>query len=117
MTQMPKEGPLSRRLTGLLCHVSLGVLDWPPMRTPSLFHFVILFVFGIAGQCHGQAICKTISDAEQRTYGFHPSKLSDAERTQKSSAMDAYWAWVKRSGAEGAACSRSLLQKQNEGFA
>jgi hypothetical protein len=117
MAQMPKAGPLSQRSKVFLCHASPGVLDWPRMRTPSLFYFAILFVFGTAVQSYGQAVCKTISEAEQRTYGFQPSKLSFTERTQQSSAMDAYWELVKGSGAQGIACLRSLLQKQNDGFA
>jgi len=50
-------------------------------------------------------------------YGFHPAKLSDAERKAKSAAMDSYWSLVKRAGPAGADCLRDLLQKQTDGFA
>ena len=64
-----------------------------------------------------QSACKTIADAEQKLYGFHPAKLSDSERKQKSAAMDSFWTLVKKSGPDGAACLRTLLEKQTDPFA
>src|SRR5712692_376966 len=87
------------------------------MRNP-LPCLVILFLFiAIPLSTSGQATCNTIAEAERTTYGFRPSKLSDPERKQKSAAMDSFWNLVKRSGPAGAVCLRSLLQKQEDGFA
>jgi len=68
-------------------------------------------------QLRGQDTCKTVAEAERKTYGFRPSKLSDAERKVKSAAMDSYWNLVKRAGPAGADCLRLLLRKQTDGFA
>lgn len=63
------------------------------------------------------SVCRSIADLEKQTYGFRPSKISDAERRQKSAAMDAFWERVKRAGLQGTACLRDLVQKQTDGFA
>jgi hypothetical protein len=65
----------------------------------------------------GQETCKTIAAAERTMYGFHPAKLTDAERKAKSAAMDSYWNLVKTAGPAGVDCLRALLQKQTDGFA
>jgi hypothetical protein len=76
---------------------------------------LLVFVSPLAS--HGQATCSAVRDAEQKTYGFRPSKLSDEEREQKSAAMDSFWNLVKRSGPARSACFESLLEKQDDGFA
>jgi hypothetical protein len=79
---------------------------------------VILFSFSqLSVSAKGQETCKTIAAAERAMYGFHPAKLSDAERKAKSAAMDSYWSLVKRAGPAGADCLRALLQKQTDRFA
>jgi hypothetical protein len=65
----------------------------------------------------GQTACTRIADTERRTYGFRPGKLSDAQREQKSVAMDSFWKLVKDSGPAGTECLRSLIPKQQDGFA
>jgi hypothetical protein len=78
----------------------------------------ILFLsIAIPAPSNGQSNCSTIAAAEKKTYGFRPAKLSDAERKEKATAMDSFWNLVKRSGPEGVACLRSLLEKQADGFA
>jgi hypothetical protein len=79
---------------------------------------VILFSFlELAAPARGQETCKSIAAAERTIYGFHPAKLTDAERKAKSAAMDSYWNLVKDAGPAGADCLRALLQKQTDGFA
>lgn len=65
----------------------------------------------------GQSNCNSIANAERKTYGFRPSKLSDKEREQKSSALDSFWNLVKSAGPAGSACLQSLLQTQQDGYA
>lgn len=67
--------------------------------------------------CVAQTTCKAIAETEQKLYGFRPPKLSDSERKQKSEAMDSFWQMVKRSGQQGVACLRPLLEKQTDAFA
>jgi hypothetical protein len=48
-------------------------------QTVLLFSITLLITSAFA-----QDPCATIKDAKQRTYGFHPYKLSKSERQQKS---------------------------------
>jgi hypothetical protein len=88
-------------------------------RMPNLFPCALLLFSSLTTPVllRAQDTCKTVAEAERKTYGFRPSKLSDAERKLKSVAMDSYWNLVKRAGPAGADCLRQLLQKQTDGFA
>jgi hypothetical protein len=58
--------------------------------------------------------CATIRDAKQRTYGFHPYKLSKLERQQKTKEMDDFWNLVKQKGPAGLSCVRELIETEKE---
>jgi hypothetical protein len=78
----------------------------------------ILFLsIAIPAPSRGQSNCSAIATVETKTYGFRPAKLSDRERKEKAAVMDSFWSLVKRSGPQGVACLRSLLEKQQDGFA
>src|ERR1700683_2919578 len=87
------------------------------MRYPFPCVVVLLSFFTTPFLSSGQETCKSIAAAEKTMYGFHPAKLTDAERKAKAAAMDSYWNLVKSSGPAGADCLRALLQKQTDGFA
>jgi hypothetical protein len=87
------------------------------MRYPFPCVVVLLSFFTTPFLSSGQETCKSIAAAEKTMYGFHPAKLTDAERKAKSAAMDSYWNLVKSSGPAGADCLRAQLQKQTDGFA
>jgi hypothetical protein len=87
------------------------------MRYAKPYLLILLAAFSIPVVSNGQSACSNIADAEKKTYGFRPGKLSDSERKEKSEAMDSYWNLVKSSGSEGVACLRSLLPRQADGFA
>ena len=86
---------------------------WNPLPSAVL----LLWFLAIPSLSSGQDPCQRIAVAERRTYGFRPSKLSDAERKLKSAEMDSLWNLVKRAGPAGTVCLRSLLEKQADGFA
>ena len=78
---------------------------------------ILLLSIAIPAPSRGQSNCSAIAAVETKTYGFRPAKLSDRERKENAAAMDSFWSLVKRSGPEGVACLRSLLEKQQDGFA
>lgn len=82
-----------------------------------IFWSSLLLLFASPGACLAQTTCKAIAEAEQKLYGFRPAKLSDSERKQKAAAMDSFWQLVKRSGPQGVACLRPILEKQTDTFA
>lgn len=85
------------------------------IRLPNFAILLLILAFPLS--FYGQTNCTAIADAERKSYGFRPSKLSDKEREQKSAALDTFWNLVKRSGPTGAACLQTLVQKQQDGFA
>jgi hypothetical protein len=58
--------------------------------------------------------CATIRDVKQRTYGFHPYKLSKLERQQKTKEMDDFWNLVQQKGPAGLSCVRKLIETETE---
>ena len=92
------------------------MLDSRQMRRCSLWLGLSL-LFASPITCLAQTTCQTIAEKEQKLYGFRPAKLSDSERKQKTAAMDSFWQLVKRSGKQGVACLRPLLEKQTDTFA
>jgi hypothetical protein len=82
------------------------------LRTRIAFLFSITLVLtAFAG---AQERCESIREAKQRTYGFHPAKLSKSEREQKSKQMDAFWTLVKQNGADGLSCIRGLIETERQ---
>jgi hypothetical protein len=79
-------------------------------------HAIFLFSIGLAlsASLLAQDPCATIQAAKQKTYGFHPDKLSKPEREQKSKQMDAFWNLVKQQGPEGLSCVRGLIDTEKE---
>jgi hypothetical protein len=77
---------------------------------------VLLFsiALGLRASLLAQDPCATIRDAKQKTYGFHPAKLSKPEREQKSKQMDAFWDLVKQKGPEGLSCVRGQIETEKE---
>ncbi len=57
--------------------------------------------------------CAKLRDLKSKTYGFHPARLTDKERSQKSKAMDAFWDEAKKS--RDSTCLVTLLQNEPDG--
>jgi hypothetical protein len=66
-----------------------------------------------AVRCLAQpATCADAAAAKSRTYGFHPSQLTAADRNRKSAEMDSFWNLVKGMGPDGVGCLRSLVEAE-----
>ena len=61
--------------------------------------------------------CANLEASKSTTYGFHPKQLSQAQRAEKSAAMDRFWSLIKTQGAVGVGCLRGmLLTEKMDGF-
>jgi hypothetical protein len=76
-----------------------------------------LLVFLLALPASAQTDCSKIASAQNATYGFRPSQLSETQRAEKSAQMDAFWKLVKDSGPTGVSCLRGLVERQTDRFA
>jgi hypothetical protein len=79
------------------------------LQTVLVFAIALLITSAFA-----QDPCTPIREAKQRTYGFHPDKLSKLERQQKSKKMDEFWNLVKQKGPDGLNCVRELIETETE---
>ena len=62
----------------------------------------------------GGSPCEAMLATKRDTYGFHPRSLSDAERKQKSAAMDVFWRLAKQQGPNGISCLKTMLKDEKE---
>lgn len=69
--------------------------------------FLLAAVLNVA--CFANSQCANINEAKARTYGFHPTALSNAQRSEKSKQMDRFWTLVQSSGPTGLECIRQLM--------
>lgn len=78
--------------------------------TRFLFLSTLIFSVGLSA-CAAQTPCEEFSRSLKATYNFKPSLLkSDAERSEKSAAMDRFWEAVKAKQKEMLPCLRAALE-------
>ena len=56
--------------------------------------------------------CQALRATKSQVYGFRLSQLNDSQIDAKGKEMDAFWKQAQSTGAEGAACVRSMLQEE-----
>lgn len=53
--------------------------------------------------------CSKLAAMKAKTYGFHPSDLSDAQQTTKSTELDRFWDEAKSEQANGIICLQQMI--------
>jgi len=65
----------------------------------------------MAAACSAQN-CDSLRAMQQRTYGFHPSQLTQEQQDVRTTEIDDFWNAVKQAGPQGIACLKDLLLSQ-----
>lgn len=58
--------------------------------------------------------CQGLQTAKKRTYGFHPTQLTKAERVEKSKEMDEFWNYTRQLGPSGINCLTNALKEEKD---
>jgi hypothetical protein len=70
----------------------------------------VLGVFCAPARTFGQSsVCAKLQAAKTATYGFAPSRLSDAERKVKAKQMDQFWETTRTLGLSAIPCLQQML--------
>jgi hypothetical protein len=56
--------------------------------------------------------CADLRTEKSKTYGFHPSQLSESQLDAKSKELEAFWKQVQAAGPVGVTCIRKLLAEE-----
>jgi hypothetical protein len=79
-------------------------------RTICLGALAVAILLGAPAEICGQSSpCARLRAAQDATYGFSPSRLSDAERKVKAKQMDQFWETAKMLGPPAAPCLQQML--------
>jgi hypothetical protein len=79
------------------------------------FLTLLAFVNAFAAVLYAQneADCVTVNELIQATYNFKPSRLTDADRASKSSAMDRFWNTLQENPQQSVPCLKKALAQPN----
>jgi len=78
-------------------------------RCASIFVSFLLLVAAAAAQQD----CAELQALKKATYGFHPSKLSQPQRTAKEKQIDRFRTLAESQGERGVRCLRGMLQSES----
>jgi hypothetical protein len=70
---------------------------------------MVVFLGAPARICGQSSACANLLAAKAATYGFAPSRLSDAERKVKAKQMDQFWETAKKLGPPAIPCLQRML--------
>jgi hypothetical protein len=56
--------------------------------------------------------CETLRAEKTKTYGFHPTQMTEAQIAAKSKQLDAFWKNVQAAGPQGNTCIKQMLSEE-----
>jgi peptidyl-tRNA hydrolase len=56
--------------------------------------------------------CETLRAEKTKTYGFHPTQMTEAQIAAKSKQLDAFWKNVQEAGPKGNSCIKQMLSEE-----